>query len=230
MSEFINIASARILKPELKQKALELGFKINDYDLLKYSYSQNLQQYITSGQSMPFVFTSVHGVKALVDFADKSGLSFKGKEAYCIKGQTSERADKAGFAVKATAIDGKTLAQQILDHQEAAVMHFSANIRRDELKHILTENGVKYHVCEAYHKEKCAVKFEPFDAVMFFSPSQIDVFFEKNELDANTPAFCIGETTAGHLASFQHKSIIIAGQPSVESVLESVFNYYKVTT
>jgi len=222
----VKIVSAKVIEAELKSRALQKGFYIEDHPLIRYSYNQNLEDCFKKGKDMPFVFTSVHGLKAVVDYAAVNKINLTDREAYSIEGNTSKSVLDSGFFLKSTARTGTELAKKIIEMGETKIMHFTANIRRKELETNLVDNGVTYCECKAYHKEKYPVKFDHFDGILFFSPSQIDIFFDLNTMESHLPAFCIGKTTAAHLAAFKHKNIIVAEQASVKSVLSEVYKYF----
>ena len=77
---------------------------------------------------------------------------------------------------------------------------------------------------EAYKTMINPIKIDDaFTGVLFYSPSGIDSYLEKNATDK--VAFCIGETTA--LEARKHfDKVEVANMPDVESVLELVNMYY----
>ena len=77
---------------------------------------------------------------------------------------------------------------------------------------------------EAYKTMINPIKIDTaFTGVLFYSPSGIDSYLEKNTTDK--VAFCIGETTA--LEARKHfDKVEVANMPDVESVLELVNMYY----
>ena len=87
--------------------------------------------------------------------------------------------------------------------------------------------GIQIIACEVYQKKQLKKKVGQFDGVLFFSPSQFDAFIAANELKPDIPAFCIGRTTATHVAKFNHKNIIVSKQASEEAILKSVYNFFK---
>jgi uroporphyrinogen-III synthase len=63
------------------------------------------------------------------------------------------------------------------------------------------------------------------DGILFFSPSAIASFLEKNEMK-NETCFCIGTTTAKVLEN-KTKNIVIASKPTLEHVIDVVIQFYK---
>jgi uroporphyrinogen-III synthase len=95
------------------------------------------------------------------------------------------------------------------------------------LKEILSENAIKVTELEVYQKVLTPIKIEQtIDAVLFFSPSQIDSFKMQNDLPIDTPAFCIGNTTADYLKSKKHINCMVAKNQSVKSVIETAITYF----
>ena len=68
-------------------------------------------------------------------------------------------------------------------------------------------------------------KNEIFDAILFFSPSGIESFLEKNNF-TNEQIFCIGTTTASALPT-DYKKVIIAETPTNEILINECINYLK---
>lgn len=229
MSNLIHIACLKKIDPKHQSKGLSNDLKIVEHPLIKYTYLCNDLILKTLNKNIPFVFTSANAIQAVVDCAKKNDVNIQEKIVYSIKGKTSKLVCKSGFLIKTTAKNGTELANGIVENKESEVIHFTANMRRHELQQILLENKVKYEVCEVYHKEKNAVAVPYFEGVMFFSPSQVDIFKEMNSLKPEIPAFCIGKTTANHLKQVGHENILIAEKSSVDSVLDLVYKYFKIT-
>jgi uroporphyrinogen-III synthase len=95
------------------------------------------------------------------------------------------------------------------------------------LSETLAAAGIETEFCAVYEKALSSVKVRDADGIAVYSPSQVDAFLSANALDPTTPAFCIGTTTAGHLKALGHEQIQIAPQSSTESILQTVFEYFK---
>ena len=104
---------------------------------------------------------------------------------------------------------------------------FCGNLRRDVLPDFFKENKIKFEEIQVYQNKLTPHKItEPFDAVLFFSPSGVMSFLEENQL-GNQVCFCIGTTTAEALEPYTDK-IILSKKPTISSVLEEVVGFYEV--
>jgi uroporphyrinogen-III synthase len=118
------------------------------------------------------------------------------------------------------------LAYKIIEEKIEQVDFFCGNLRREELPVILEENGIIVTEHEVYKTEFTPQKFKnQYDAILFFSPSGVLSYFsEQNSRD--TVAFCLGNTTAVEAIDY-FENVYAAEEPSVESLIESVNEYYK---
>ena len=64
-----------------------------------------------------------------------------------------------------------------------------------------------------------------YDGLLFFSPSGIESYLQKNKPGTEV-AFCIGGTTAG-AARKAFQRVVEAKSPSVEAVLQSVNDHFE---
>lgn len=225
-----HIVAARKMDSGLKQTALQHQLYIEDLDFLVFRYNDNekIVQQIANNEQ-PWVFTSQHAVKALVQLIATHGIQLNNKKAYCIAGKTQQLAAKHNFLIQATAVNASHLAQEIIRQKEQAVFHATTNKKRYELYEALAAANVPIQSCELYSKQAQYHSVRAFDGVLFFSPSQVDAFLEKNKLAAETPAFCIGQTTAHHLINKKHQNIIVAKKASEQAMLAALINYFENT-
>jgi uroporphyrinogen-III synthase len=66
----------------------------------------------------------------------------------------------------------------------------------------------------------------PLDAVLFFSPSAVNSFFSKNQLEKNTACFAIGATTARTIASYTANKIISSEVPDQSVLVQALRTYF----
>lgn len=218
----VSLVCPRKIDPFLKNSALERGIVIQEYQFIHISYLDNqpLRKKLQAS-TFPFVFTSIHAVKATEAIAQGNA-----KNCFCIKGNTARYARQMGFAIAAEAENAGRLAGFIIANAEKQVIHLTANIRRRELYEQLASAGIVVDVCEVYHKTMVPQKVGRFDAVLFFSPSQIDAFLAANELKPDTPSFCIGSTTSAYLSGTGHLNIIQSAEADQTVLMQRVFEYF----
>lgn len=220
----IHIVCTRSLKHELIAVAKSAGIFISAIKFLQIKTISTAEfEDIILSSEFPLVFTSTHAVHAVSTL--KARLN--NRTVFALDGNTSASAKSAGFKILATAPDATSLAIQIAAQRIKAILHCTTVNRRDELKIGLESCNITYQAIEVYEKEFTPKKVDPFDGIMFFSPSQIDAFLTKNKLSPDLPAFCIGATTAQHLANLQHKNILKADQASAVQLVQTVLKYYK---
>lgn len=228
MNTLNHIACTRIMDAQLKQQALQQGFVVDDKDLLHIELLNTPHVIDTVKNNIhPIVFTSQYGVMAVVDVVKKNNLTLHNSTTYCISGKTAKLAAEAGFTVLDSAPNSAILAGKIAAAQpQITLLHAGANLALTNWKTFLDTHQIQVTTLEVYHKTLKPEPFEKVDAVLFFSPSQIDAFLQSNVLANETPAFCIGETTAKHLLQTQHKNTLVATEPSEQALLNQVYQYF----
>lgn len=220
------VASTRKLNPDLKQKALHAGIAFIDRNLLQYTYEDSPDLVVTIGTSRAIpVFTSIHAVHAVKHLINRYAIRIKQNSCYCISGATEQQAKTAGFEILASAPDSHKLADIILQDQPTSLIHYTSNIRIDDWKTAIHQQGMEVKSVEVYHKSGHPVSFGPIDGAAFFSPSQIELFLKSNQLQSGKPAFCIGPTTAAALG--QHQPVLVATEHSEKAMIELIIQYYQ---
>jgi uroporphyrinogen-III synthase len=170
------------------------------------------------------IFTSKEAVKSVLKSETKNVLS---KSCLCVGSKTRSFLEKKGFTVLESADYAEELIQIIESkYKTNSFTFFCGNIRRNTIPNFFQENKIVYNEFVVYEtKLKPHQIKESFDGVLFYSPSGINSFLEKNTLE-NKTCFCIGTTTAKALEN-RTKNIVIASQPTVEYVIDEVIKYYK---
>lgn len=224
MKNPIHLISTRKLQAENKEKLEKLRFTIEDSDFveIRYTLDANKQRILRENTS-PLVLTSGHAIRAIEQIIPE----LKQKEAFAILGATASEAEKLGFTLIGTARDAGNLAEIIANSEPESVLHLTSNIRRSELARWLAEVHVGMQILEVYEKIPNPRKVEEYNAILFWSPSQVDTFLTKNSIPENVPTFAIGQTTANHLEKLGHKNIITTPESSEESMIETVIRYFQ---
>ncbi|WP_405292609.1 hydroxymethylbilane synthase [Algibacter sp. Ld11] len=169
------------------------------------------------------VITSKNAVESLT--TNYSAVELQFKNIYCVGRRTKRLVENRIGKVKHSENNAKKLAEYLVDYMEGAeVTYFCSDIRLDALPTILSENNLKVNEIEAYQTKYDGVKVsDSVEAVMFYSPSTVESFTQKNNKEVI--AFCIGETTAGE-ARKHFDDVRVAKVPTVESVIELVNEHY----
>lgn len=133
------------------------------------------------------IITSQNSFKAI---KDKTNI----KKAYVVGEKTAALLKEAGVSVicwKHYAVD---LLEEIkAKHQDVHFYFPCSSIRRDTLPEGLKRNNIKFTEVTAYHTSLNPRSFETdFDAILFFSPSGVNSYLQRNQLKSDVLAFCIG--------------------------------------
>ncbi|HMQ01264.1 MAG TPA: uroporphyrinogen-III synthase [Cyclobacteriaceae bacterium] len=204
----------------------ELGWQVTAHDFISKQIS--IPEHIVPDLiHKHIVITSQTGVEAFLVLLNQFQLDREAYNVFCIEQATQQAALKGGLKVQATAPNAAALADEILKHTDIhAVTHICSNRRRDELSVKLKSAGIKVQDFVAYRTEPTPVLFnEPYDAIVFFSPSAIDSFLSQNTL-VDIPCFCIGKTTETHARQKGYTMTFTPDVPSEEALLKTLFDYF----
>lgn len=170
------------------------------------------------------LFTSKNAVLSILK--NKNAASLKQINCICVGEKTKELLEQNGFVVLDFTHYAEDLTKVILEkYSDKRFAFFCGNLRRNVLPDFFNENQIKFHEIQVYQNQLTPRKInEEFDAVLFFSPSGVISFLEKNTLEDQV-CFCIGTTTADALASYT-KHVILSEKPIIASVLDKVAEFY----
>ena len=172
------------------------------------------------------VFTSATAVNAVAQYLD-TPVQWK---IFCLPGKTGDAVKNSfpGAEIVATAANATELAHRIISNAIKEIVFFCGDHRRDELPHILHDNGIGVQEVVVYRTIETPVKSaEGFHAVLFFSPSAVRSFFSVNKLSSSTICFSIGETTADEIRKNTTNEIIIAGAPLQDALAAKIIEHFK---
>ena len=169
------------------------------------------------------IFTSQNAVQSILNNSNKDEL--KSKTVFCVGLKTKAFLQENGFIVEAYTSYASDLAEIIsLVYSKESYTFFSGNLRRDTLPVMLKEAGIKFNEIEVYETKLTPKKIiEKADGILFFSPSAVESYLKVNKI-SNEICFSIGNTTAETLEKNKIKNIIIAPQPTVESVINTAIS------
>ena len=220
----------RILSTKKLSKALKNKLSDAKIELVEKNFIQTKSVDFETPQLNEYlVFTSKEAVKSVLKSDVKNVHSVS---CFCVGSKTRNFLEKKGFIVLESADYAEELIQ-IIDskYKNHSFTFFCGNIRRNTIPDFFQQNKIAYNEIVVYEtKLKPHPIKETCDGVLFYSPSGVNSFLEKNTLE-NKTCFCIGTTTAKALENNPeasgHKNIVIASQPTVEYVIDEVIKYYK---
>lgn len=227
----LKVLSTKLLSEDLIESAHKMGMSLKCEDFIRV---HELDFDISALKALRYdaiVFTSSNAVSSFYGNEDLDRPDHA-IPVYAISGKTQEELENYDIVPIAVADNANELADKILDNKNIrSVLHICGSLRLDVLENKLTAAGVGYipfTVCETILNS--TILDDIYDVVMFFSPSGIDSFVMKNELNPGTLYCCIGETTADRLKSINDKLIIIVPvKPTPEAMITMIKNYKKQT-
>ena len=215
----------RILSTKKLSKALKNKLSDAKIELVEKNFIQTKSIDFEIPQLNDYlIFTSKEAAKSVLKSDVKNVLS---KSCLCVGNKTRSFLEKKGFIVLESADYAEELIQIIESkYKTNSFTFFCGNIRRNTIPAFFQQNKIAYNKIVVYEtKLKPHQIKETFDGVLFYSPSGVNSFLEKNTLE-NKTCFCIGTTTAKALEN-KTKNIVITSQPTVEHVIDEVIKYYK---
>ena len=227
----LKVLSTKLLGEDIVDSAHKMGISLKCEDFIRI---HELDFDISALKSLRYdtmAFTSSNAVNSFFGNEDIESSDYQ-VPIYALSGKTKEELENYDIVPVAIADNALQLADKILtDKNVRSVLHICGSLRLDVLENKLSEKGVTYipfTVCETILNS--TILDDTYDVVMFFSPSGIDSFVMKNELNLRTLYCCIGETTADKLKSINDKLIIIVPvKPSPEAMITMIKNYKKQT-
>lgn len=204
-----------------------LGWQLQQQDFIHIA-TLSVQPDPRFEQADAWIFTSQHAVKAV---AGMLGPVSEGKKVFCLESATLRtlREMLPNVDVQETAPDGAQLANHIITASPESAVFFCGNIRRDAIPEKLKTAGIPLLEVVVYETIPAPAKLSnDANAILFFSPSAVDSFFQENSIPENAFCFAIGATTASAILSINaNAQIIVAAQPTQPAMLDALKNHYQ---
>lgn len=217
---FTKEISSDFLRQNLSQ---EIDFDVLNFLEIKINSEEKIIPFLDN--SIPnYLITSQNSVKAI------KNLDLKGN-FYVVGQKTAEQLIQNNFKVEVVKNYASELAEFILENNSAKNwIFFCGNNRRDELFEKLIPNGHFIQEIQCYESNPVPhdLKEKNYDGIAFFSPLGVKSYLEKNKILSETIIFSIGKTTSEEVKIYTNNKIIDAETPTIESVLETINNYYYV--
>ena len=214
------ILSTKILTPNQKRRIIEKGILLEEHDFIKICFTI----FSINKVGDLLLFTSQNAVKSVLKHPQRPLL--EGLPVICVGEKTADLLTENGWQV----LHYEEYAQKLADyikkyHQRNHITFFCGNLRRDVLPNMLKDNNISHNEIETYRNVLLSKKITTsHQAVLFFSPSGVESYIDKNTLDGKK-CFCIGETTAKEVLKY-NENVIISEYTTIESLIDSVLAYY----
>ncbi|WP_445386264.1 uroporphyrinogen-III synthase [Robiginitalea sp. IMCC44478] len=217
------ILSTKILDPKMEALLKKAGFYLQQYEALEFEYIP------VRTESLPAIFTSRNAVKACFGNPTNKPAEIV-LDCFCVGKKTAGLLKKHGQRVVAQEADAGRLAKLIIEkYTEESFIYYCSDRRLDTLPSELKAAGIPLEERIVYKTNFRKQSFEnPFDGILFFSPSGVQSFLEGNEL-GDAWALCIGSTTAGEAKKYTDK-IKIAKQPEAMALVELAIQFFSKNT
>ncbi|MFD1315577.1 uroporphyrinogen-III synthase [Namhaeicola litoreus] len=217
MTKKKSILVTKLLSSEQKMKLA--NFDLIEQELIQITIND---QFKLDHVSDFVVFSSKNAVKAL----EKGGLigALKGVKVYCVGEKTAEFLKQLDINAEFVAENAFDLANFLILEKPKKITFFCGNLRRNELPALLKENEILVDEQVVYQTDLLKPKFiQKFDGILFFSPSGVRSFCQKNKPEAI--AFCLGNTTAITATDF-FEEVFVAEEQSVDGLINTLNETY----
>jgi len=220
----INVYSTKNLSlDQVNSISSHIGSSMSDFITTR---SNRLKHVVVKNPIKNVIFTSQNAVEAVLENFIPMELQFE--NIYCVGKRTKRLIEKKIGKVSQDENSAEKLANYLVENLEGKeVTFFCGNKKRDELSAILKENNIEVNEIECYQTSLTPRKIDgKYNGILFYSPSGIESFLKENKA-TEIVAFCIGETTAT-FANNYFKNVVTSKVSTIESVLQSVNEYFKV--
>ncbi|MCX2681255.1 uroporphyrinogen-III synthase [Galbibacter sp. EGI 63066] len=213
----IEVLSTKKLNEAQKEPLLKANINCIDKDFIKIVPID----FESTASIDNVIFTSQNAVKSILNH------QIEIKNCFCVGDKTEALLIENGFTVVEKAYQAKTLARHIIKkHSDKKFILFCGDKRREELPKVLAENNIALDEIQVY-KTKLTPKqmSRSYNGVLFFSPSAVESFSQRN-LFEDTIVFCIGKTTEAE-AKKHTNNIITANKTTIENVIVQVIKHFE---
>ena len=240
----IVILSTKSLDSELITRAEAHGILLEELSFVRTEgiSSPKMRKKINDVSRSPgiVVFTSKNAVEIVATELgrNKPDPVAVGWKIFCLGYATRQLVEKyfQKELIGGTAQNARKLAEIIVHKKIQKIIFFSGDQRRNELPDLLREADIGVDEIVVYQTIVTPQRIErTYDGILFFSPSAVKSFFEKNKLESRTVLFAIGNTTADEIRRFLpavrkdlKNKIIVSDEPEAELLLHKAIHYFQM--
>jgi len=172
-----------------------------------------------------WIFTSKKAVKAIKPMIKDLKVP---EHIFAVGTKTAEKLEDLDLEVTVPdEYNVAALAKTMKDLKLKKVVHFCGNLQASDLSKLLGKK-TKLTSIEVYRTKLTGheVDMDPYDGVVFMSPSAVESFMKQNTVADSMPVFCIGSTTEEAALEAGLESCITPEYSTMESLLDSIKNHF----
>jgi uroporphyrinogen-III synthase len=227
----ITILSTRIIDHSLISEAASQNILVDAIPFIKTEPTSSIEtqqeiEHLATIQAI-IVFTSVNAVQAVA--AELDGFQ-PGWQIFCLGYATRDAVEKffEKKSIAETSPNAEDLAKAIIKRNEAEeVIFFCGDQRRNELIDTLKAADIEVNEVIVYQTTLVPQKVDKkYDGILFFSPSAVKSFFQKNKPGEQTVLFAIGDTTANELRQISTNKVVVSSKPDKRNLLHEMVAYF----
>lgn len=214
----LRVLSTRKLSPSQRELLLNSGVSVVEADLIR---TQPVKTILPERVSNA-IFTSQNAVAAIAESKPQIDRCF------CVGDKTEAALTALGYTIAEKAYQADKLAQILIDgYARESFTFFCGSLRRESLPLMLREQGMELNEIQVYQTLVNPQHLgNAFDGVLFFSPSAVESFAERN-IFGDFVSFAIGKTTEAALKKYTN-NIITANKSSIENVIVQVVKHFAI--
>ncbi len=206
----------------------DLNQKLHNVNLVSHNFIQiipiNFQSDEISNGYENWIISSQNAVDVLFNTFQTEKLTQI--NFFCVGSKTAEKLVDAGYHVISFKSYGEELCHEIKEkYANLKFLFICGENRTDIIPSHLSKFAIEFKEIHIYKTDLTSTKInEKLDGIMFYSPSGIQSYVQSNTIEKEV-LFCIGKTTAKEAEKYS-QNIIISKNQTIDSLIESVKNYY----
>lgn len=226
------VLSAHLLDVKHEQVLTSAGIELIQKEFVSYSIQYDRQAFLdrlNDPDTQARVFTSKASVRSLADLLELTSLELIPKKTFTVGIKATEMLKDLGVEVAARSNNALSLAQVIARNSEIkSIDFFCGNHTLNDLPEYLESKGIKVYRSEIFEITMTSISMDldKVNSLIFCTPSAVYSFFGSNKPDTDLPVFCIGETTAEAVHYRCDNPKFVAGEPTLDSLMIRVADYY----
>jgi uroporphyrinogen-III synthase len=173
-----------------------------------------------------WIFTSKKAVKAIKPAIKDLEIP---DHIFAVGSKTAEMLEELNLKVTTPdEYNVVSLAKKMQDLELKHVAHFCGNLKAGNLNKLLGKE-TKLTSVEVYRTKLAthSVNVEDYAGIVFMSPSAVESFSKRNEVNGSTQIFCIGPTTEEAAQEAGLSNCITPEYSTLDSLMESIQTYFK---